>query len=76
MEIQEVLLAHKGKVFRKGVGLVEYTAPEAQPGWVSTAHVSCRSLPNAAVRMHGIRHLLHACRQAKGPKLSHSVCMP
>lgn len=32
VEIQELLLAHKGKVFRKGIGLVEYSAPEDQPG--------------------------------------------
>ncbi len=32
VEIQQLLLAHKGKVFRKGIGLVEYTVPEAQPG--------------------------------------------
>ena len=31
-EIQALLLAHKGKVFRKAIGLVEYTEPEEAPG--------------------------------------------
>ena len=29
VEVQKLLLARKGKVFRKGVGLVEHTVPEA-----------------------------------------------
>ena len=32
MDIQNLLLARKGKVFRKGIGLVEHTVPEAQLG--------------------------------------------
>ena len=31
-EIRELLLAHKGKVFRKAIGLVEYTEPEEAAG--------------------------------------------
>lgn len=31
-EIRELLLAHKGKVFRKAIGLVEYSEPEEAPG--------------------------------------------
>ena len=29
VEVQKLLLSRKGKVFRKGIGLVEHTVPEA-----------------------------------------------
>ena len=34
VEVQKLLLSRKGKVFRKGIGLVEHTVPEAEPGCV------------------------------------------
>ena len=32
VEVQKLLLSRKGKVFRKGIGLVEHTVPEAESG--------------------------------------------
>ena len=32
VEVQQLLLSGKGKVFRKGIGLVEHTVPEAEDG--------------------------------------------
>ena len=32
VEVQTLLLSRKGKVFRKGIGLVEHTVPEAESG--------------------------------------------
>ena len=32
LELRALLLAHKGKVFRNGIGLVEHTVLESPPG--------------------------------------------
>ncbi|CAK0758375.1 hypothetical protein CVIRNUC_002615 [Coccomyxa viridis] len=58
VEVQKLLLARKGKVFRKGIGLVEHTVPEADGvdeshGSQSNRQESQGSKGGSATRMSG-----------------------